>query len=667
VSINYQPTIGLEIHVELKTKTKMFCDCLNETWKIGQEELPPNSNVCPTCLAHPGTMPVPNVEAIEAVIKAGLALNCEVAEKSKFDRKQYFYPDLPKGYQISQYDEPICKKGYLEIGNKKVGITRIHLEEDTGKLTHTNDGTLVDFNRTGVPLMELVTEPDITFGLEAKEFCQELQAIFRELKISDANMEKGQMRCEVNISLSLSLPNEDQIKSNKSRIMLKDESYKIMGLLFEIHNKLGSIYKEKNYQDAIEEILKREKISYEREKNITLKLENLEVSNFYADFIINNQILIETKVKPFLTNDDIRQTSRYIKSCHLPLGIVVNFKRQKLEYKRVVNPAFENDSSLFEDNSRENKLGTKVEIKNLNSFRSVERAIDYEIKRQTNILESNEKVIQETRGWNEIKQETFSQRTKEGSADYRYFPEPDIPPLHFVQGNSKFKIQNSKDKIMNDEKKIIDLEKIKQELPEMPMEKRQRFIKEYGFNLADAKILVATPLLADYTEQIISELKIWLKDSGDFEGTKEKIWQNNKEKIGKLVAGWLNSKLAGILAGKKMDWQDNPITAENFAEFIKMIFTRQVSVKNANVLLLKMLETAGDPSQILETENLKSDENFDLEKIVTEVINKNPEQVAQFKAGKTALIKFFIGAIMKESKGQADPAEAENLLLQKLS
>ncbi|HPI67132.1 MAG TPA: Asp-tRNA(Asn)/Glu-tRNA(Gln) amidotransferase subunit GatB [bacterium] len=499
---NYQPTIGLEIHIELKTKTKMFCGCLNENEKIGSAEiLAANKNVCPICLAHPGTMPVPNVAAIKAVIKAGLALNCELAEKSKFDRKQYFYPDLPKGYQISQYDAPLCQDGYLEINQKKIGITRIHLEEDTAKLTHTKEGTLIDFNRAGVPLMELVTEPEIESGAEAKEFCQELQAILRELEISDANMEKGQMRCEVNISLSAT-------------------------------------------------------------KN----------------------------------------------------------------------------------------LGTKVEIKNLNSFRAVEKSIDYEIKRQTKILEANEKIIQETRGWNESVAETFSQRAKEGSADYRYFPEPDIPPLIFKANN-----------------KEIDLKKIKRELPELPADKRKRFSEEYGFNNSDAKIITSDPLLADYTERIVSEIKIWLQDCGEFEGTAEEIWQNNKDKAFKLMAGWLTSKLAGLLTARKLSWAENTISAENMAEFITMILTKKVSSKNANILLEKMLETGGDPSQILEDEDLKTTTDFDLEKVITEIINKNPEQVAQFKAGKVALLKFFLGQVMKESKGQAEPMEAEQILIKKLS
>jgi aspartyl-tRNA(Asn)/glutamyl-tRNA(Gln) amidotransferase subunit B len=512
----YKPTIGLEIHVELKTKTKMFCSCLNETWKIGlasigrsgQEELPPNKNVCPVCLAHPGTLPVPNMEAIKSVIKAGLALNCQIAEKSKFDRKQYFYPDLPKGYQISQYDEPLCERGSIEINGKKIGITRIHLEEDTGKLSHVSDGTLVDYNRAGVPLMELVTEPDIESGAEAKEFCQEIQAIFRELEISDADMEKGQMRCEVNISISA------------------------------------------------------------------------------------------TK-----------------------------------------------------------EFGTKVEVKNLNSFRTVEKAIDFEIKRQTEVLEAGEKVVQETRGFDDAKQNTFSQRVKEGAADYRYFPEPDIPLL-------KLKTQLTEPK---DGENFIDIDKIRQELPEMPMGKRKRFMEEYGLSLADAKVLVATPALADYAENVVSELRQWLLDSGQFEGTADEIWVSNRDKAVKLMSGWLINKLGGQLSARKLTLAENTISAENFAEFITMIFTRKVSSTNANKLLERMLETGGDPSHILEDEDLGGGDDLDLNKMVEEIINKNPDTVTEFKAGKTALLKFFIGQVMKESKGKADPAEAENLLLQKLT
>jgi len=305
--MKHVPIIGLEIHTELKTATKMFCSCKNDP-----KETRPNINICPICMGHPGTLPVINKNAVELVIKTGLALNCKINKETYFERKNYFYPDLPKGYQISQYQLPLCKDGYLDIPAKsyleagklkRIRINRIHLEEDTGKLIHPEgtDYSLIDFNRAGVPLMELVTEPDIRSAKEAGNFARELQLILRYLNVSNADMEKGQMRVEVNISLMRT---------------------------------------------------------------------NLSTNN----------------------TNNIREISGQIRA-----------------------------------DSR--KLGTKVEIKNLNSIRSVEKAIEFEIKRQTELLEKGEKIVQETRGWHDIRQETFSQREKEESHDYRYFPEPDLPPL----------------------------------------------------------------------------------------------------------------------------------------------------------------------------------------------------------------------------------------------
>src|SRR3989338_7040959 len=337
----YEPIIGLEIHVELKTKTKMFCVCLNDP-----EEKHPNVNICPICLGHPGTLPTINKKAVESVLKLGLALNGKIPEISKFDRKNYFYPDLPKGYQISQYDKPLVLGGELD----SVRITRIHLEEDTGRLVHEtqnmkheaqkNDSgsklhasSYVDFNRAGVPLMELVTEPDIKSGEETVKFAKELQLILRYLEISDADMEKGQMRVEVNISL--------------------------------------------------------------RENT---------------------------------------------------------------------------DGRGLED--RLTQMGTKVEIKNLNSFRAVQEAIDYEIERQGEHLEKSEGIKQETRGWDDINKKTVSQRFKEESHDYRYFPEPDLPPMN---------LRSSQD---------LNLEKLKIEIPELPAQKRKRFEKEYGLTANQVEILI---------------------------------------------------------------------------------------------------------------------------------------------------------------------------------
>lgn len=500
MSHHYLPTIGLEIHLQLKTKSKMFCSCANDSWKIGQQELKPNTNICPVCTGQPGALPIANQEAVNMVIKAGLALNCQIASHSKFDRKNYFYPDLPKGYQISQYDRPLCYGGYVEINQQRTGITRVHLEEDTGKLIHPagQDYSLIDYNRSGVPLMEMVTQPDIHSAAQAKEFAQELQRIFRTLNISDADMEKSQMRCEVNISLS-----------------------------------------------------------------------------------------------------------------------------------------------------KDDKLGTKVEIKNLNSFKAVERAIEYEIMRQTKLLDAGQKVIQETRGWDERKQVTYSQRTKEEAHDYRYFPEPDLPPLELSP-------------------QYID--KIKAELPELPQAKIERFNREYGFTLTDAKVLANNPILADYSENVVSELHRWLVDLDEVDVDDEATWSKHKQKISKLCANWLINKLMCIVALNNIDLNDLKVTPENFAEFITLIYQSRINSKNAFSLLEKMVKTGGDPSNILEEEGLHLIEDVsDLEPIVDKVIKQNQAQVEQFKSGKTAVLKYLIGQVMKESRGRANPQMAEELFIQKLT
>lgn len=497
---NYTPTIGLEIHVQLKTKSKMFCGCANGSWKIGVEELKPNTNICPVCTGQPGSLPVANQEAIEMVVKAGLALNCKIAQHSKFDRKNYFYPDLPKGYQISQYDRPICTNGFIDINGRKIGITRIHLEEDTGKLIHPagENYSLVDLNRAGVPLMEMVTEPDIISGPQAREFSKKIQQIFRALNISDANMEKSQMRCEVNISIS------------------------------------------------------------------------------------------------------------------------------KTEAR-----------------------GTKVEIKNLNSFKAVERAIEYEIMRQSKLLDQGKKIVQQTRGWNEKEQVTFPQRSKEEAHDYRYFAEPDLPPLQF-------------------DKNYIN--KIKAELPELPDKKLQRFQDQYGLTKSDAKIIITNRLLADYTENVMTELRAWLVDLDEIEIDDDAAWEEYKHKLSKLTANWLINKLSGILSAKKIALHDLKVTPENFAEFISLIYKNKVNSKNAFGLLEKMVDSGGDPANILEDQGMRLIEDVsDLEPIIDKIIADNPDQVNQFKAGKNTLLKFFIGQAMKESQGKANPKMAEDLLIQKLT
>lgn len=481
----YKPTIGLEIHAELNTQSKMFCSCKNDP-----DEKRPNFNVCPVCTAQPGTLPVANEEAVKKVIKAGLALNCKIAEESKFDRKNYFYPDLPKGYQISQYDQPLCKKGYLEIDGKKIGITRIHLEEDTGSLIHPDgaDYSLVNLNRAGVPLMELVTEPDITSGVQARKFAEELQLMFRYLGVSDADMEKGLMRVEVNISIS-----------------------------------------------------------------------------------------------------------------------------------------------------KGKTLGTKVEIKNLNSFRVVEKAIDFEIKRQEEVLEAGEKVVQETRGWHDKKEITFSQREKEEAHDYRYFPEPDLPPMHF-------------------DKKYID--EIKSKIPELPEEKRKRFAKEYGLDKESIENFVLEKDLGEYYEKVVSEFE------GIIEGDKHSEKASKKEtKIHKLAANYLISDVKGILGNQPFIEKDFKITAENFAEFIKMIYEDEISSKIAKMVLENMFNTGSDPSSIVEQNNWGQMKDLgELEKAVQQVIEKNPKPVEDYKSGNKNALQFLAGQVMKETRGTANPKSVQESL-----
>lgn len=483
----FKPVIGLEIHVELGTKTKMFCSCLNDP-----DQRSPNFNVCPVCMGHPGVLPVANEEAIERVIKTGFSLNCEISEDSKFDRKSYFYPDLPKGYQISQFYIPFCKEGFFKINNKKIRIREIHLEEDTGRLVHSidEDSSLADFNRAGVPLMELVTEPDINSAKEAREFAQELQLILRYLNISKADMEKGQMRVEANISVG-----------------------------------------------------------------------------------------------------------------------------------------------------KNNKLGTKVEIKNLNSFRSVERGIDYEIKRQTELLESGEKIIQETRGWLEEKGETQSQRTKEEAHDYRYFPEPDLPT--FKIGTKNY------------------LSKIKRQLPELPNKRRERFKKEYNLSEREIEIFVHNKDLGEYFEKVYSELKDWVSSVE----MKRKISKKEEEKLIKLCANYLLTDLQFLIKGKVFEKEKFPITPENFGEFITLIYEGKISSKIGKMLLPEMFKSGGDPSQLIREKGLSQiDDSSEIKEKAKKIISENRKAIEDFKKGKETALQFLIGQFMKETRGKVNPQKAAEIL-----
>jgi len=468
----------------------MFCSCLNDS-----NEKTANVNVCPICLGHPGTLPVINKEAVRKVVKTGLALNCQISEHSKFDRKNYFYPDLPKGYQISQYDFPLCKNGFLEIEGKRIRINRIHLEEDVGRLIHEKDNSLVDFNRAGVPLMELVTEPDIKGAGEAIKFAEEFQLILRYLGVSDADMEKGQMRVEANISVSL-------------------------------------------------------------EKSKT--------------------------------------------------------------------------------------LGTKVEVKNLNSFRAVEKAIDYEIERQINILESKKKVIQETRGWSEKELKTVSQRTKEEAHDYRYFPEPDLPPLHL---DSHF---------VND---------IRKELPEFPFNKRIRFKDEYQIDEKQIENFVSNKDLGEYFEKVVSELRDWLKNYR----TEEKTEEQDYPKLVRVAANYILTDLQGLLKGMSVESEDFLITPENFAEFITLIYKGTISSKMAKSILKEMFLKGKDPSHIIEKEGLVliTDES-ELEKIVKDVLKENPKPAEDYRKGKETALQFLIGKVMAHTNSKADPGKVSKILKETL-
>lgn len=507
-----EPVIGLEIHVQLKTKSKMFCPCENIS-----EDRPPNTAVCPVCTGHPGTLPVANASAIKLGVLAGLAINCTIPDRAKFDRKNYFYPDLPKGYQISQFDQPVAVKGWLDIevsGAKererksaRIGITRLHLEEDAAKLTHAADGksSYVDYNRGGTPLAEIVTEPDFASPAEARVFLQELQRIMRAIGASDADMEKGMMRCDANISMR-------EIAESPS-------------------------------------------------------------------------------------------------------------ERHAMQ------------------------LNPKTEVKNINSIRNVERALEYEIKRQTEVWQDTGApvAVTTTRGWDDARGVTVDQRSKEAAHDYRYFPEPDLPELDLVV-------------IREEAAKLV---------PELPQARRARFMDEYGFSREDATVMTDEPSLAYYVEEVMSEMREWLHANGDVEGTDDEKWEANKGKISKLVSGWLLSKLGGLLVQNDIPWSDvgNKITAENFGEFLVLIRESKINSAGAQVVLGEMLATGKDPEVIMEEKDLKQNSSADdLRPTVEGVLNQYVDQVVQYKSGKVQIVKFLVGAVMKATGGKANPTIAEEML-----
>jgi aspartyl-tRNA(Asn)/glutamyl-tRNA(Gln) amidotransferase subunit B len=497
----YSTVIGLEIHLQLKTKSKMFCSCSNDG-----ENQPPNTTVCPICLGHPGVLPTLNEQAVKYGLLMALALDCQINKKSKFDRKNYFYPDLSKGYQISQFDEPLATGGHLVIEVEgrpwSIGLERLHLEEDAAKNIHVGDKTLVDFNRGGTPLIEIVTKPDFKHPAEAKEFLQELRLLARYLGVSSADMEKGHLRCDANISLR---PQGD--------------------------------------------------------------------SKFYP----------------------------------------------------------------------------KTEIKNLNSFKAVAKALLFEEKRQHQLWEKGQAPEEtSTRGWDENKEETVAQRSKEGSADYRYFPEPDLPPL-----------------VISEEW----LAEAKSQMPELPMARKNRFAEEYGLSSAEARVLVNQKIWADYYEEIMSDLRSWLFNNekmAEDSSEAEELWQKHKIKLSRLSFAWLTTNLFGLL-GTNFNIKDLKISPENMSELLKLIYEKKISSSAGQTILVEMFKTGGDPSDILDKSNLSQiDDQETLDGLVVKVIMTNPKQVEDYRKGKIALLKFFVGQVMKESGGKANPQVVEEILKKKL-
>ena len=482
------PTIGLEIHAELRTQSKMFCSCRNDT-----DEARPNTNICPICLGHPGTLPVLNKAAILHVIRVGHAVGGTIADYTEWDRKNYFYPDIPKGYQLSQYKYPLVTGGVVPVAGKKIELTRIHLEEDTARSTHgqgkSADESLVDFNRAGVPLMELVTEPVIHDAETAGAFAREFQLLLRTLGVAEANMEKGELRVEANVSV-----------------------------------------------------------------------------------------------------------------------------------------ASEADTAA-------GRFGVKTEVKNLNSFRSVEKAIAFEIKRQTELLEKGDKVVQETRGWDENSSKTFSQRAKESSHDYRYFPDPDLP------------------KLMISEIPDFSADAIKKGMPELPWDKRARYQKKYSMTDKEVALFVESPALTAYFESVIDG------------------FANDKKKV-KLAINYLLTDYLGLLKKEHEVYESrlSMILPLNFTKLVGMVGSAEISSRGAKDVLLFMYKgDSRDPEAIAQEKGLiqKSDTG-ELESMVKEVIAKNPAVVADYKSGKSVALQFLIGQGMKASKGSANPEVLKELFLKQL-
>jgi aspartyl-tRNA(Asn)/glutamyl-tRNA(Gln) amidotransferase subunit B len=476
----YQAVIGMELHAQLLTKSKMFCGCSADYW-----EAPPNSHVCPVCLAMPGVLPVINAHAVEQTVRTGLALNCQIAPFSVFARKNYHYPDLPKGYQISQYELPLCRDGWLLIEGddgqpKRIGIRRAHLEEDTGKSIHVDGASLIDLNRAGVPLLEIVTEADLSSGDEAYRYLVKLRTILRYLGVNSGDMEKGAMRCEVNLSV-------------------------------------------RTAEQAA-------------------------------------------------------------------LG----------------------------------QYGVKVEVKNLNSFKAVRDSIAYEIQRQAAVLDSGGQVRQVTMGWDENRRCTVVQRSKESSEDYRYFPEPDLPPL---------------------ELSVAWVEAVQTTLPELPDARAARFVNDYGVTVRDANVLTAERAVADWFEEAV----------GAYDGEP------------KEVANWVTGQLFALLKAEEGDIASLPVQPADLAALIVLVDTGTINRNTGKKVLEQMVTTGQPPAVIVEAQGLAQVSNeAGLAQLIDALLAANPGEVAKYRTGKTSLLGWFMGQVMKETRGQANPDLVRRLVATEL-
>jgi|SRR5579863_221852 len=480
VRTKYEAVIGLEVHVQLLTKSKIFCSC---STRFGD---PPNSNTCPVCLGLPGALPVLNREAVTMAMKAALALNCTINRQSRFARKNYFYPDLPKGYQISQYDEPLAEEGYLEIevggARRRIGITRVHLEEDAGKSLHEGfpdsaEKSYIDLNRSGVPLIEIVSEPDLRTPEEAYDYLTRLKTLMLYLEVSDCNMEEGSLRCDANVSVR-------------------------------------------------------------------------------------------------------------------PVGA--------------------------------NEFGVKTEVKNLNSFKFLQKALAYEIERQVEVIEGGGKIQQETRLWDSREQRTYGMRSKEFAHDYRYFPEPDLLPL-----------------VISDEWK----EEARRSLPELPEAREERFERQYALPRQDAQLLTASRSMADYFEDVAK-----------------------RAVEPKLAANWILNDLIFLLQENKKEFTEYPVSAENLAELIALVAKGEISGKMGKDIVAEMVRTRKRASEVIAEKGLAQIADPEaIAKVVREIMASNPKQVEQYRSGKTATLGWFVGQVMKATRGQANPQLVQDVLKRELS